>query len=144
MLIKASFIESVKGLGDVNKCSDVLAELISINPHLALLQESKLQDISDQKLRSFLPRALDHSVSLPVVGSAGGTISAANSSYLNIVSYTNHSSTTLIIKTLALGHNIAVRDIFSYLYLIVYRICNSSYILSIGETSCPSSFVLNI
>lgn len=100
---------NVRGLGDVNKCSDVLAELISINPHLALLQESKLQDISDQKLRSFIPRALDHSVSLPAVGSAGGTISAANSSYLNIVSYTNHSySTTLIIKTLALGHNIAV------------------------------------
>lgn len=105
---------NVRGLGDNKKCSDVLSEFLSINPHIALLQESKLQTIPDNKLPSFLPRSLDQIATLPAIGSAGGSISAANSSVAQLVSHFNLSfSTTLILKTLAHDQNIAITNVYA-------------------------------
>ena len=94
---------NVRGLGDVSKCADILSELISISPHCALLQESKLNEITEQKFRSFLPRSLDQKVFLPADGSAGGTVSAFNSNYFPVLSHTHNNFTTSI-KLTSLAH----------------------------------------
>lgn len=105
---------NVRGLGDDQKCSDVLAELFAVKPHIALLQESKLESISNQKLRSFLPNSLDQVVLLPSVGSAGGTVSAANSSHFSLLSHLNHNfASTIIVKTLAYPRNVAITNIYA-------------------------------
>ena len=67
---------NVRGLGDPEKCSDVLAELLSSTPHLVLLQETKLSDFTPSKLSSFLPRTLNDFRSLPATGSSGGLLTA--------------------------------------------------------------------
>ena len=46
---------NVRGLGDRDKCDEVLMELLSCKPNLVLLQETKPNDISPIKLTSFLP-----------------------------------------------------------------------------------------
>ena len=89
---------NVRGLGDETKCAAILSELISINPHCALLQESKLNDINDRKLNSFLPRSLDQRIFLPANGSAGGTISAFNKNYFSLISH-SHSHHTYATST---------------------------------------------
>jgi hypothetical protein len=43
----------LRGLGDPEECSHVLAELLSSNPILVLLQETKLADMSRSKLLPF-------------------------------------------------------------------------------------------
>ena len=78
------------GLGDENKCSDVLAELIDLKPSIVLIQETKLSDIPPAKLRSFLPRSLDIHQFKPANGSAGGILSAFSSNLFSLVSSTCH------------------------------------------------------
>ena len=105
---------NVRGLGDQDKCTDILSELISINPHIALLQESKLETLPDQKLRSFMPRHLDQVFSLPDVGSAGGTISAVNPSFFQVISFSHLSfSSTLILRSSMSDQNIAITNIYA-------------------------------
>src|SRR3954471_12629384 len=79
-----------RGLGDADKCTEVLAELISLKPNIVLLQETKLSDTTPCKLRSFLPRSLDLTAFKPAVGSAGGILSALSSNLFSITSTTTH------------------------------------------------------
>lgn len=76
---------NVRGLGDLDKCGDVLAELLSSNPDLVFLQETKLSDISNQKLYSFIPRCLNASVYADANGSSGGILSAWNDANFNCI-----------------------------------------------------------
>ena len=99
---------NVRGLGDEAKCSDVLSELIMIKPHIALLQESKLETYSKPKLILFLPRHLDNVFSLPAVGTTGGTISAVSTTSLQVISLSHLTfSSTLILQSTACDCNIA-------------------------------------
>ena len=44
---------NVRGLGQSQKCSDVLSELIAINPHACFLQETKLSSITNSLQNKF-------------------------------------------------------------------------------------------
>lgn len=105
---------NVRGLGDDDKCKEILSELIMIRPSIALLQESKLQNIHVTKLHSFLPRFLDQSVSLPATGSVGGIFSAINSHNLTL---TNHYhglfSTSLKLSCTVSGTNLVISNIYA-------------------------------
>lgn len=67
---------NVRGLGDVVKCGDVLTELLSSNPCLVLVQETKLSELSDRKKYTFLPRHLNSSIHSTTHGSSGGILTA--------------------------------------------------------------------
>lgn len=73
---------NVRGLGDSNKCGDVLSKLISSTADLVLLQETKLDNISTVKLRSFLPCRLDNFYYNAANGVSGGTLMAWSASTL--------------------------------------------------------------
>lgn len=90
---------NVRGLGDQDKCKDVLAELLSSSPHLVLLQETKLSDLTPSKLFSFLPRTLNDNRSLPAAGSAGGLLTAWNNSFLSCSHHTSSPSTLSVYLT---------------------------------------------
>ena len=92
---------NVRGLNDSIKCGNVLAELLSALPDVVLLQETKLQSISPFKLRSFLPRRLHGFSYNSSNGSAGGILTAWNSTTFTLVTsastphtITSHLSTT--------------------------------------------------
>ena len=87
---------NVCGLGDDTKCFDVLPELILINPHITILQESKLETIMDIKIRSFLHRSQYKITMLPAVGSAGTVSGAISYFFQHISRVQNTFSTTLI------------------------------------------------
>jgi len=70
---------NVRGLGDSIKCGDVLSELISSSAEIVLLQETKLENISHVKLRSFLPRRLDKYYCILATGASGGILTAWSS-----------------------------------------------------------------
>jgi hypothetical protein len=105
---------NVHGLGDVDKCKDILSKTLAINPSLALLQESKLETIPVQKLNSFLPRSLDQIASLPAISSACGIVSTVNSHALTLL---NHShglfSTSLNLSCPISGTILTISNIYA-------------------------------
>lgn len=88
------FSWNVRGLGDDSKCADALSERISINPSInprfPLLQESKLSEIPDRKMSTFMPRSLDQNTILPTDDKVGGIVSATNSNHLRLISHVHH------------------------------------------------------
>jgi exonuclease III len=89
---------NVRGLGDPVKRGDVLTELLSSNPNLVLLQETKLSDVPTHKLYSFLPRRLNCCAFSPSNGSSGGMLIAWSDSLfsnLGTVTTTNTISVHL-------------------------------------------------
>jgi exonuclease III len=75
------------------KCGDVLAELLSSSPDLVLLQETKLPEITNRKLYSFLPHRLYSSVCSNTNGSSGSILIAWTDSILNCISSTSTPNT---------------------------------------------------
>lgn len=67
---------NVRGLGDHTKCDNVLAELLSANPSIVLLQETKLTSPTPTKIRSFLSLCLNSHCILDGDGSRGGILTA--------------------------------------------------------------------
>lgn len=88
------FSWNVRGLGQEQRCSDVLSELISQRPTLVALQETKLNQVERAKLRSFLPARLSSHSDLPSVGAAGGILTAWDDSVCSLRSST-HGAYTL-------------------------------------------------
>lgn len=88
---------NVRGLGDNSKCDDVLAELLSLKPSITFLHETKLQSITRQKSRCFLPSNISDFHFKPANGSAGGILTAFNNRLFTLQSYSirtfSHSST---------------------------------------------------
>jgi exonuclease III len=90
---------NVRGLRDHKKCSDVLAELLSSSPHLVLLQETKLPDLNNPKLFSFMPKNLNTYRTLPADGASGGLITAWNDSHFSCSdSFTSTNSLTVLLS----------------------------------------------
>jgi hypothetical protein len=53
-----SFSWNVRGLGQDCRSEDVLAELISVRPTFAAIQETKLSSLDSKKKNTFLPTRL--------------------------------------------------------------------------------------
>ena len=64
---------NVRGLGQASRRDDVLAELISVRPTIAALQETKLPSLLVQQPASFLPSRLRHCVARDSTGASGGS-----------------------------------------------------------------------
>lgn len=104
---------NVRGLGDADKCNDVLSELLSIKSNLLLLQETKLATPSVPKVRSFLPIFLDFYATSPATGTAGCLLSAANTSSLHITNHSNHGfCSTLTFTSLTLPSPFCVTNVY--------------------------------
>ena len=67
---------NVRGLGQASRRDDVLAELISVRPTIAALQETKLPSLLVQRPTSFLPSRLRHCVARDSTGASGGILTA--------------------------------------------------------------------
>lgn len=89
---------NVRGLGQTQKCSDILSELLAINPHACFLQETKLDSISTLKQRSFLPKHLNLTHPRPALGSAGGMLSAFSLAHFSLIAMDSglYTQTTLV------------------------------------------------
>lgn len=96
---------NVRGLGDTEKCNDVLAELLSSSRHIALLQETKLSELTSTKLYSFLPRSLHAFHSLPATGSSGGLLTAWNTASFTCNHY-SHTRSTLTVHLTETSSNL--------------------------------------
>ncbi|KAG2622330.1 hypothetical protein PVAP13_3NG329201 [Panicum virgatum] len=70
------FSWNVRGLGQSSRCEDVLSELITNCPTFVAIQESKLTDPSNTKLKSFLPTRLLNSAFANARGASGGILTA--------------------------------------------------------------------
>ena len=105
---------NVRGLNDPVKCGNVLSELLSANPDIVLLQETKLHSIPPLKLRSFLPRRLDSFLYNPAVGTAGGILTAWCTSVLlsNSASSSTHTLTSHLVST-ASNTPMAVTNVYA-------------------------------
>jgi hypothetical protein len=127
---------NVRGLGDDDKCKDILSELFTIKPSVALLQESKLELLPVVKINSFLPRSLDQKAFLPAVGSAGGIISAVNSHSLTLTNHTHGLfSTSLNLSCPVSGTNIIISNI----YAPSQRSLKADFLLEIRQIAPTSS-----
>lgn len=82
---------NVRGLGDPKKCVLVLDTLMSSSPTVVCLQETKLANPSNPKLRDFLPRKLLSFDTLPANGASGGVLTAWDSNSVTLVSSTRGS-----------------------------------------------------
>jgi len=67
---------NVRGLGHATRRDEVLAELISVSPTFAVLQETKLTSASEHKTASFLPSRLRQCVVHDSCGASGGLLTA--------------------------------------------------------------------
>jgi hypothetical protein len=77
---------NVRGLGESDKC-DVVRDVFAIcRPMIALVQETKLSNISPVKFRNFLPANLSAQFFLAANGSRGGIATAWDESYGTLVS----------------------------------------------------------
>ena len=70
---------NVRGLGDSDKCAIVKDALISVNPSVICLQETKLHHISLFQARSFLPPNFAKTIHfVSATGTRGGILTAWN------------------------------------------------------------------
>lgn len=85
---------NVRGLGDRGKCTDVRLALPSPAPSILCLQETKLEDINQFKVASFLPfpRAASYTFK-PSLGASGGLLTAWDANLLRHTSSVNHQFT---------------------------------------------------
>jgi exonuclease III len=79
------FSWNVRGLGQDCRCEDVLAELISVCPTFAAIQETKLSSLDSKKKNTFLPTRLLQFAMCPSVGAAGGILSAWDDSVCSLL-----------------------------------------------------------
>jgi exonuclease III len=102
LLLKLVFW-NVRGLGDNDKCSVVRDNLVSANPFVVCLQETKLASHEPVKLRAFIPPQLSESVVVDADGSRGGLLTAWNPNHLSLVSSISRvfSLTTVLASTTA-------------------------------------------
>ncbi|CAN6282627.1 unnamed protein product [Urochloa humidicola] len=70
------FSWNVRGLGQACRRKDVLSELISCRPTFAALQETKLSNLEQRDLSTFLPTRLKNCVTRPSLGASGGILTA--------------------------------------------------------------------
>jgi exonuclease III len=99
---------NIRGLNDIDKCKDVLAELTDLKPSISLLQETKLNACDPIKAKSFLPHICDQFEILPSIGTRGGMINAFSSRLFNLQS-TKRSAYTL---TIALRTHLSPSEIW--------------------------------
>ncbi|CAN6205967.1 unnamed protein product [Urochloa humidicola] len=84
------FSWNVRGLGQSDRCKDVLSELISTRPTFASLQETKLQELTTVKKKTFLPVRLSSCDTCNADGAAGGILTAWDSTFCTLVSSTKN------------------------------------------------------
>jgi exonuclease III len=105
---------NVRGLGQKNKCDELLSEIINIKPYVLLLQETKLHEIPNHKAKTFLPNHLNNFAYKPSVGSAGGILNAASNNCFNIKSTTHHQfALTTIITSTSNNQEIMVTNVYA-------------------------------
>lgn len=74
---------NVRGLGRQDKCDAIRDTLSVYHPHVACLQETKLDTICDRNSKSFLPSYLNAFAYVPADGSRGGILTAWNDNVLS-------------------------------------------------------------
>lgn len=77
---------NVRGLGDHEKCTAVLMELLSSHLDIVMLQETKLSVIPPSKLTAFLPHHLNCFCFTPSTGASGGILTAWSDSTFSLLS----------------------------------------------------------
>ena len=83
-------IWNVRGLGDDDKCSLVRDVLTSCRPSIVCLQETKLQVLTQFKLRSFLTANLYNHAASPSDGASGGILVAWDSTVVTSQPVSTH------------------------------------------------------
>lgn len=74
---------NVRGLGRQEKCDAVRDALSIYRPHIACIQETKLDAIDARKSKTFLPSFLNTFIYVPADGSRGGILTAWNDGVLS-------------------------------------------------------------
>jgi len=90
---------NTRGLGDYDKCIVVRDAIQAAAPSVACLQETKLNEISTFKAKTFLPPNLSNNyIFAPSDGVRGGIVTAWDRSCLSLLSssHTPHSLTTTL------------------------------------------------
>jgi exonuclease III len=73
---------NIRGLGQQQKCDDMLTKLVSLNPSMLFLQETKLNEIPTLKAKEIL-HYLTNFHFKPSLGSAGGILNAPSSTHFS-------------------------------------------------------------
>ena len=105
---------NVRGLGDSEKCGVVKDAIVSANPSIICLQETKLHSIEKCKAKTFLPPKLaDNFCFLPAVGSKGGVLTAWDCSSWTNTSTSNHThSITTELQCTMSDYSIHVTNVY--------------------------------
>lgn len=105
---------NVRGLGQTDRCEDVLSALISQRPTVAALQETKLTTLTPSKKKLFLPSRLASCATRPSIGASGGILTAWDSSVLSLCSSNaNEFSLTVKLALLADGSTLTVTNVYA-------------------------------
>jgi exonuclease III len=105
---------NIRGLGDQQKCDDVLTELITLRADAIFLQETKLHEITNKKAKSFLPKPNSILSYKPANGTAGGILNALSNRHFDLVSHSIGTySLTSEIKILANNNLIQISNIYA-------------------------------
>jgi exonuclease III len=104
---------NVRGLGEDDKCISVRDVFTTCRPATALVQETKLRDVSSQKIKSFLPANLSAHCFLAADGSRGGIVTAWDKTHLALV--TSHSrlyTLTTVLSFAATNLHITITNVY--------------------------------
>jgi len=106
---------NVRGLGDPEKCAVVKDALVSANPSVICLQETKLHNISQFQAHNFLPPHFANTIHfVSAAGTRGGILTAWNSSTFSLVSYISrrHTLTTTLASTVT-EHQFTITNVYA-------------------------------
>lgn len=105
---------NVRGLGDPDKCSDVLMKLLSSNHDIVLLQETKLPHIPPLKLVSFLPRRLNSFHFSPSDGASGGILTAwVDTHFTSLNTFTTAHTLSVFLSSSITNFSFLVTNIYA-------------------------------
>lgn len=108
------FSWNVRGLGQRQRCDDVLTELIAQRPSIVVLQETKLEDVDPSKRRAFLPSRLSNFATRPSNGASGGILTAWDMSTLTLSSTSElQFSLTMAFTLNADGSALSVTNVYA-------------------------------
>jgi exonuclease III len=108
---------NVRGLGEDDKCISVRDVFATCRPAIALVQETKVRDVSSQKIKSFLPANLSAHCFLAADGSRGGIVTAWDKTHLALVS--SHSrlyTLTTVLSFAATDLHITITNVYGPSY----------------------------
>ncbi|CAN6353500.1 unnamed protein product [Urochloa humidicola] len=104
---------NVRGLGSSDKCDEVRSSIDLLHPHLACLQETKLNSLPNHH-PPFLPRNLDSWLDVPANLTRGGICTAWNSQMFSRTSFiTRRYSFTVGLSSTLTNHVFSLANIYA-------------------------------